>query len=381
MNNDILIIGGGASAVMLAALLPKHTATIIESNAKIAAKILISGGGKCNITNTQMGTEYFLGDAAFVAPSLKLFSQNSLIAWLARKRLFPVLRKNRHYFCAHSAKELVDIFSKEVKKQKVLLGESVISVEKRDRHFSVTTTKRTLTAKYVVVASGGLSFPKIGASRIGYDIAKSFGHSITKTAPALVGFTVQKEQFFFKTLSGASCEVKITVGTTVSEGALLFTHKGLSGPAVLDASLYWNRGTIEIDFLPHFSWKSISGAKKQISSLLPLPKRITKAFLVQLELEDKPFMRVTQKELEKLQLLNHYIFAPAGTFGYSKAEVTKGGVCTEEVDAKTMMSKKVEGLYFMGEVLDVTGQLGGYNFQWAFSSAYTVYKHLKGIVK
>ncbi len=378
MNNEIIIIGGGASALMLASLLPKNTATIIESNAKVGTKILVSGGGKCNITNTKMGTEYFLGDSDFVEPSLKMFSEITLINWLERQRLVPVLRKKTQYFCEHSAKELIDVFVKELKKQKVLLNEKVIGVHKRDAHFTVTTDKRTLTAKHVVVASGGLSYPKIGASSIGYDIAESFGHSIVKTAPALVGFTVQKEQFFFKELSGASCEVKITVNGNICEGALLFAHKGLSGPAVLDASLYWEKGKMEIDFLPDFSWKSAKGSPKQISSLLPLPKRITKAFLVQLELKDKPFTKVTLEELEKLQLLNHYSFAPAGTFGYSKAEVTKGGVSTDEVDAKTMMSKKVEGLYFMGEVLDVTGQLGGYNFQWAFSSAYAVFNNLKG---
>jgi predicted Rossmann fold flavoprotein len=375
---DVVIVGGGASALMLASLLPKDTATIIESNAKLGAKVLISGGGKCNITNTQMSTEYFLGDADFVRPSLKMFSQKSLLTWLERQRLFPVLRKETQYFCEHSAKELLDIFEKEVRKQKVLLSEKVMSVEKKEEHFTVTTNKRTLTVKHVVVASGGLSFPKIGASSIGHDIAVSFGHSIAKTAPALVGFTVQKEQFFFKELSGASCEVDITVRDKVCKGALLFAHKGLSGPAVLDASLYWEKGTMQIDFLPDFSLKGMKGAKKQISSLLPLPKRITKAFLVQLGLEDKPCNTLSSEEFLMLEHLKHYVFAPAGTFGYSKAEVTKGGVSTDDVDAKTMMSKKVDGLYFMGEVLDVTGQLGGYNFQWAFSSAYVTYKHIKG---
>ena len=378
MNHEIIIVGGGASALMLASLLPKNTAIVIESNAKLGAKILVSGGGKCNITNTQMGTEYYLGDADFVWSSLKMFSQKSLLTWLERQRLFPVLRKETQYFCEHSAKELLDVFTKEVKKQKVLLEERVVSVQKREAHFRVTTNKRTLTAKHVVVASGGLSFPKIGASSIGYDIAESFEHNIVKTAPALVGFTVQKEQFFFKELAGASCDVIMTIDEHICEGALLFTHKGLSGPAVLDASLYWEKGQINIDFLPHFSWKDIKGSKKQISSLLPLPKRITKAFLVQLELEDKSFSKITSKELEKLQILNHYIFAVAGTFGYTKAEVTKGGICTDKVDARTMMSKKVDGLYFIGEVLDVTGRLGGYNFQWAFSSAYSCSKSLKG---
>ena len=378
MNNDIIIIGGGASALMLASLLPKKSATIIESNPKIGAKILISGGGKCNITNAQMGTEYFLAEDAFVAPSLKTFSEVDLLSWLEHQKLKPVMRKKTQYFCQNSAKELLDIFAKEVKKQKVLLDEKVLSVTKRGAFFTVKTNKRTVSSKYVVVASGGLSFPRLGASAIGYEIAQSFGHNIVKTAPALVGFTVQKEQFFFKALSGASTNVKITVNGTICEGSLLFAHKGLSGPAVLDASLYWEKGKIEIDFLPDFSWKSVRGSKKQISTLLPLAKRITKAFLVQLALEDKPFYQITSEELDKLQKLNHYMFAPAGTFGYTKAEVTKGGVATTEVDAQTLMSKKVEGLYFIGEVLDVTGRLGGYNFQWAFSSAYSCFKNIMG---
>ena len=376
MDNKIIIIGGGASALMLASLLPKNRATIIESNPKPGAKILISGGGKCNITNTRMGTQYFLGDESFIQQPLKKFNEKALLRWLERQNLHPVLRKETQYFCKDSAKELLSIFLKESKKQTFCLSEKVLEVTKRDEIFYVKTNKKTHTAKAVVVASGGLSFPKIGASSIGYEIAESFGHTVVKTAPALVGFTVQKEQFFFKELSGVSTDVKIRVGDNVCEGALLFAHKGMSGPAVLDASLYWEKGKIEIDFLPNFSWKSVQGSKKQISSLLPMPKRVSKAFLLQFQLEDKPFHQLTPKELETLQTLSHYTLAPAGTFGYAKAEVTKGGVDTSEVDSGTMMSEKVDGLYFIGEVLDVTGRLGGYNFQWAFSSAYICAKNI-----
>lgn len=376
MDNKIVIIGGGASALMLASLLPGNTATLIESNAKLGAKIQVSGGGKCNITNELMGTQYFLGDKTFVQYALKSFNEKALLKWLERQNLIPVLRKETQYFCKDSARDLLDIFLKESKKQKILTNEKVLDVSKRDDVFYIKTDKRTLAADKVVVASGGLSFPKLGASGIGYEIAEHFGHSIVKTAPGLVGFTVQKDQFFFKELSGVSTDVVIKTGEESCKGALLFAHKGLSGPAVLDASLYWEKGKIEIDFLPHFSWESLKKSKKQLSSLLPMPKRVTKAFLIQFKIDDKIGTKITADELSLLQTLNHYSFAPAGTFGYAKAEVTKGGVNTDEVDARTMMSKKTEGLYFTGEVLDVTGRLGGYNFQWAFSSAYSCAKFL-----
>jgi len=377
MKNEIMIIGGGASALMLASLLPKNSVTIIESNANPGAKILVSGGGKCNITNEVMGCEYYVGESHFIQKSLELFDEDALLRWLDERKLRPVLRKGSQYFCPQSAKELLDIFLKESKKQKMFLNEKVIEVCKKDDLFRVRTDKRTLTAKYVVVASGGLSFPKLGASAIGYEIAESFGHSIEKTAPALVGFTVQKDQFFFKALSGVSTDVEIRVGEHSCKGALLFAHKGMSGPAVLDASLYWEKGKIDVNFLPDFPLKNILKSKKQLTSLLPMPKRVTKAFLVQLKLDDKIGAKITANELSLLETLKHYSFAPAGTFGYAKAEVTKGGVCTDEVDAVTMMSKKTEGLYFIGEVVNVTGRLGGYNFQWAFSSAYSCAQALK----
>ena len=378
MNHTIIIIGGGASALMLASLLPKKTVTLLESNAQLGAKIRVSGGGKCNITNTKMGTQYYLGDKNFIAPALKALSEKSLLRWLERQGLEPILRKETQYFCKESAKELLNILIKESKKQTILLNEKVISVEKEEGVFHIKTTKTSYSTKHLVIASGGLSFATLGASGIGYDIATHFGHSIAKTAPALVGFTVQKEQFFFKALSGVSTEVSIDIEGHLCSGALLFAHKGLSGPAVLDASLYWTKGKISINFLPNFSWKSVQGSKKQISSLLSMPKRVTKAFLLELGLEDKAYHTLTPIELEKLHTLSHYSFAPAGTFGYSKAEVTKGGVCSDEVNPKSMMSQKEEGLYFVGEVLDVTGRLGGYNFQWAFSSAYSCAKHIKG---
>jgi len=378
MNYEIIIVGGGASSLMLASLLPKNSTVIIESNPKLGAKILISGGGKCNITNANISSKFYIGNHTFIEHSLKSFNEKSLLKWLSQHNLIPQLRKDGQYFCKNSSKELLEIFIKESRNQKVLLNEKVVNIKKSSELFYVETSKRVLNAKYVIVASGGLSFPKIGASPIGYEIAKSFGHNIKKTLPGLVGFTVQREQFFFKELSGLSTEVKIKIGEEVCKGSLLFAHKGISGPAVLDASLYWEKGLIEIDFLPNFSFKNIRESKKQLTTLLPMPKRLTKAFLVQLELDDKAGNKLSSHYIDKLETLKHYTFAPAGTFGYSKAEVTKGGIDTNEIDSHTMQSKIVKGLFFTGEVLDVTGRLGGYNFQWAFSSAYICAKYLNG---
>ncbi|MCF6206956.1 MAG: aminoacetone oxidase family FAD-binding enzyme [Sulfurovum sp.] len=377
MDYKIIIVGGGASALMLASLLPKGTATVIERNPGVGAKIKISGGGKCNITNRKMDASFYRGDDVFISRVLEVFDEKRLLRWLEKRGLEPVLRKGSQYFCPHSSDELLNLLRKESRKQKFLLNEQVLDVRKRGEQFIVRTNRRSLSCERVIVASGGLSFPRLGASGIGYEIAEYFGHTIERTAPALVGFTVQKEQFFFKELSGTSTDVVITVGDQRCAGSLLFAHKGISGPAVLDASLYWKKGKIEIDFLPGFDWKSLQKSKKQLSSLLPMPKRVTKAFLIQFGIEDKAGAAISSEELNKLQTLNRYCFAPAGTFGYGKAEVTRGGVVTDEVDVSTMESLKEKGLYFIGEVLDVTGRLGGYNFQWAFSSAYVCALEIK----
>jgi len=381
MNSKVVIIGAGASGLMLGALLPKNRAFIIESNSKVGAKIAVSGGGKCNITNHIMEVEQFLGEERFIAPVLKRFNQHALLKWLERGNLEPVLRKKSQYFCKESAKELVSLLLKQNQKQTICLNETLLDVTKKEGLFHIQTTKKSYRAEVLVVASGGLSYPKLGASDIGFKIATSFGHEVKRPAPALVGFTVQKEQFFFKSLAGLSTEVKMRVGEKRCEGSLLFAHKGISGPAVLDASLYWEKGAITVDFLPSFSWERIEGSRKNISSILPMPKRLIKEFLIQLGLFDKPYCTLTLQEKGKLQTLSSYHFAPAGTFGYTKAEVTKGGVETSLIDNNTMMSQKVEGLYFIGEVIDVTGRLGGYNFQWAFSSAYSCARGIENYLK
>jgi len=376
MNDKIVIVGGGASGLMLASLLPQNSAIVIDANKTLASKMLISGGGRCNITNAKLGCEYYRADCDFVEYALSLFDNNLVIKWFEDRGLETVLIKNDQYFCKNSAKDIVSILKKEASKQQIFTDEKVLDIKKYQDDFIVQTNKRELRARAVVVASGGLSFSKLQASDIGYQIASSFDHRIVPTAPALVGLSLQKEQFFFKELSGISCRARVSYEGRVFEDDLLFAHKGLSGPVILDISLFWDRGKIEIDFVPDFDWDGMIYSKKLLSTLLPLPKRLTKAFLIQFDLKDKTPSKYTKKEWEMIKTISSYSFAPAGTFGYSKAEATKGGVDTQEINAYSMQSYKMDGLYFVGEVLDVTGIVGGYNFQWAFSSAYVCAKDL-----
>jgi hypothetical protein len=250
----------------------------------------------------------------------------------------------------------------------MLLGHKIHSVE-GNNPFVVTTDKGNFSAKKVVVASGGASYKELGASDIGLKIAQNYEIKTLPFLPALVGLTLQPKEFWMKELSGISFPARIYVAGKTLDEDLLFAHKGISGPVVLSASLYWHRGEISINFCPNLELEKLFKEKKLLSSALPLPKRFTKAFLEAIGLEDKPCNRLNGCEREKLSQLQAYTMAPSGTFGFSKAEVCRGGVAHEEIDAKTMESKKVQGLYFIGETVDVTGELGGYNFQWAFSSA------------
>lgn len=376
-NVDIAIIGAGASGLMLAALLENKNIVIIDNNSKIGSKILVSGGGKCNLTNGDVQPNNYLGNQRFIRNILKRFNQYHLLEWFAHRGLQPVVRKHHQYFCEHSAKELVDLLRREIPSNVIQLQTMVQNVKKAGEVFEIMTNKGSIHASKVVVASGGLSFPKIGATSIGYDIATAFDHKVTTLTAGLVGFTLQPEQFFFKSLSGIAIDVKITIGNKVIKEALLFAHKGISGPAVLDASLYWEKGKITIDFLPTINLAMLKSSKKHISRTLGLPNRVAKTFLEVLNINDKVANSLNSEAWIKLEQLKSYSFAPAGTFGYSKAEVTKGGVATDEIDASSMMSKTVDNLYFLGEVLDVTGELGGYNFQWAFSTAFVCAKGLE----
>lgn len=344
---------------------------LIESNNKVGEKIKVSGGAKCNITNDFVTRNNYLGDENFVENILEKFSKDDLLKFLNKNNVFPKINEKivkGTYFC-NSSQDVIDMFSFLTTHIKKYLDTKVLDLD-FDTNFKIKTSRGIIEAKKVVVASGGLSFSSLGASPIAFDIAKKFGHSINNTEPALVGFTVQKEQFWFKNLSGISLNVKVLVNDKEIEGSLLFAHKGCSGPAILTTSLYWKKGKIIIDFLPNQKLEKFLKGNKNISSSLCLPKRFIQEFLVSQNLEDKSVSKLTNNEIEKLKLLKNYEFSPAGNFGFTKAEVTKGGICTNEINNITFESLKQTGLYFLGECLDITGELGGFNFQIVFSQAF-----------
>ena len=375
MIYDVAIIGGGASGLMFASYLNKRkykNACIIETNTKLAQKLKVSGGSKCNITNDKITSKNYLGDESLVSNLLKEYSNKDLLEFLNKNGVHPKLNPKivkGTYFC-NSSQDVIDMFSKLTSHIKKYLDTKVLDLEFKNDVYEIKTNKQKILAKKVVVSSGGLSYPALGASSVAYDIAKKFGHTIEKCEPALVGYTVQKDQFWFKKLAGVSLYANIFIDNRKFEGSLLFAHKGCSGPVVLTSSLFWQKGKIAVDFLPKENIDKLLVGNKNISTAIPLPKRFILEFLESLDIKDKPINKLTNEELQKIKTIKYYEFAPAGNFGYTKAEVTKGGINTNEINHSTFESNLQKNLYFIGECLDVTGQLGGFNFQIVFAQSY-----------
>lgn len=355
---------------MLASQIKNKKICLIDSNLKIGAKIKVSGGAKCNITNENVSCDNYLGNKEFSKKILKNFNNKDLLNFLNKNEVFPKVNPKivkGTYFC-NSSKDLISMFEKLTSHAKKYLGIKVLDVD-FEEHYKIKTTKQIIEAKKVIVSSGGLSYETLGASSLAFDIAQKFGHKVNSLKPALVGFTVQKEQFWFKNLSGISCDVRTKVEDKTFQGSLLFTHKGCSGPVILNSSLYFKKGKMSIDFLPKKKLEFFLKGNKKISSAFPLPKRFMQEFLNSINLDDKAVSSLNKEEKENLAQIKNYEFSPAGTFGYSKAEVTSGGILVDEINQESFESLKQEGLYFVGECLDITGQLGGYNFQMYFSQA------------
>jgi predicted Rossmann fold flavoprotein len=386
---DIAVIGAGAAGMMCAALAGQlgRRVTLIDHSPRLAEKIRISGGGRCNFTNLHAGpANYLSANPHFCRSALARYTPRDFLSLLKRHRVTWHEKHRGQLFCDHSSESIIDMLKAECDAGRVAWRRPVAVEAVRSQPadgFVLDTNAGLIGARALVIATGGLSIPKIGATDFAYRVAKQFGHKLIDMRPALVPLTFSTEEWApFVPLSGVSLEVALTTGPKKSGGQfaedLLLTHRGLSGPGVLQISSYWKPGEpICVDLLPDRDasadlLQAKSGAKRQIGSLLAewVPARLAHVWLdahgiaADARLADLP-----DKTLRRIgEALKCWTLTPNGTEGYKKAEVTKGGVDTRELSSVTMMSEHVPGLYFIGEALDVTGWLGGYNFQWAWAS-------------
>ena len=378
MIYDAIIIGGGAAGLFCAfsaGRLGKRV-LVLEHNAEVGRKILISGGGRCNFTNINTGPENFLSqNPHFCKSALSRYSPQDFVQ-LVQKHGIPYYEKKLgQLFCRDNSRAIVEMLLTECRSARVEVrtGCSVDGVEK-DENFRIKTGGGDFQSKSVVVACGGLSFPKIGATNLGYRIARQFGLKIVETRPSLVALVLEGESY--KTLAGVSVDALVTSGEHSFRENILFTHRGLSGPAILQISNYWEKDrSVSINLLPDVNLLELI-ANSQPSNQTPanylsqfMPLRFSREFANR-NLPSKPLSSLNNKELERIgHAVNDWRVKFRDTEGYDRAEVTLGGVSTSELDSRSMESRKVKGLYFIGEVIDVTGWLGGYNFQWAWASA------------
>ena len=380
-NFDVIVIGGGAAGMMCAFTAGQRgrKVALIEHNDRIGKKIAISGGGRCNFTNTGIEPGCYLSERPdFSRSALARYTAWDFIALVEKHGIAYHEKKLGQQFCDGSSREIIAMLEAECAEAGVQTFENcrVASVEK-GAQFRIATSSGDFTCESLVIASGGLSFPKLGATPFGYDVAKKFGHHITPLRPALVPLTFSKKDEPLHALSGLALPVVTRVGKITFEEAMLITHRGLSGPAILQISSYQSdAGAVEIDLLPDpRASESLLRARatgRDLASVLAewMPRRFAEAWCAQ-HAPAKPLVHFKQREFDDtMSLLRAWPFLPAGTEGYPKAEVTLGGVDTGELSSKTMESRLVPGLFFIGEVVDVTGWLGGYNFQWAWSSGH-----------
>ncbi len=358
---------------------------VLDHAKQAGKKILISGGGRCNFTNVDVEPNNFIcANPHFVKSALSRYTQWDFLSLIRKYEVAYHERDFGQLFCDDSAKEIVRILKSECDAAgaQIRLRTEITSVTQSDLGFVVETPAATYQSQSLVVATGGLSMPKLGATAFGYQLAEQFGLSVFPTRAGLVPVTLhQQDKEALAELSGVSLPVRIESSDGTSFAAdMLITHRGLSGPSILQISNYWNPGeALSIDLLPSVDLASElenlrqSNPNQTLKNTLAswLPKRFVEVFMSLENITDKPLKQLQHKEVERvIQTLHHWQVKPNGTEGYRTAEVTLGGVDTDAISSKTMMCKTVPGLYFIGEVLDVTGWLGGYNFQWAWASGW-----------
>lgn len=355
---------------------------VLDHANKVGKKILMSGGGRCNFTNLYATADNYIShNPHFCKSALNRYTPYDFLELVNKYQVEYEDKEEGQLFCKHSSKDILRMLLAECEAAGVQIKTrcAIESIDKQD-DFVIKTGCGEFSVESLVVASGGLSIPALGATGFGYEIAKQFGLNVLATRAALVPFTLQKQLLEkLAVLSGLSVEAKVSCNNHSMTGGLLFTHRGLSGPAILQISSYWSPGdVISVDLLPNFNvaaWlhhMRSTHPKMELRNILSqqLPKRLAEC-LCELWNLDKPVNQINEKELnEFVEHLHDWQIKPAGSEGYRTAEVTLGGVDTDELSSKTMQANKVPGLYFVGEVVDVSGQLGGYNFQWAWSSGW-----------
>ncbi len=386
MKFDAIVIGAGAAGLFCAIQAGKRgrRVLVVEHNAEPGRKILISGGGRCNFTNTGTSPENFVSENPHFAKSaLAGFSPSDFVDLVRFHKIAYYEKKLGQLFCRESARHILEMLITECARAGVEIRTrcSVVGVDKRGDKYVVTTNVGTFEAGSLVVATGGLSFPKVGATDFGYRIARQFGIRIVNTRPALVPLRFAESERTFSNLAGVSIDSRVSLGKTSFRENILFTHHGLSGPAILQISNYWApEREVSIDLLPGNDAAQIleaaADSKRSVASIVSdlLPRRFSENFVATAERSVSQLNRRQRGEIG--DRLNDWRVRFAKTEGYHKAEVTAGGVSTAELSSKTMECKAVPGLFFIGEVVDVTGWLGGYNFQWAWASAFAAGRSL-----
>ncbi|MDA8567241.1 NAD(P)/FAD-dependent oxidoreductase [Candidatus Pelagibacter bacterium] len=382
---DVIIIGAGAAGMMSAIEAGKRgrKVLLVDHYKKIGEKIRISGGGRCNFTNINTNPNKFLSqNPKFVRSALSQYTQNDFINLINKYEIKFHEKKLGQLFCDHSAQQIVEMLLKECELANVtILKEFIIkNIEKDNDQYLVSTETEQYSSESLIVATGGLSVPKIGATSFGYEVAKKFDHGIIETLPALVPLTFNEKILeICKELTGLSVEAIVSFNKVLFQEGMLFTHRGLSGPSILQISSYWKQGdNIKVNLSPKLNVYQLLEEKRKLNPRLDilnivseiLPKRLAQIICSENKVTGN-ISELSNKVLKQLsENINSWLINPTGSEGYRTAEVTLGGVDTKELSSKTMMSNKHNNLFFIGEVIDVTGHLGGYNFQWAWSSGY-----------
>jgi predicted Rossmann fold flavoprotein len=381
-KKEVIIIGAGASGMFCAIECAKRgrTVLVLDHADRICSKVLISGGGRCNFTNLNMTNDHFLSrNPAFCRSALSRFAPEDMLSLLRKRCVSYTEKEVGQLFCANGSRDIVLMLKSECSRTgvEIQLNCKIDKVRKKE-NFIISGDQGVFHSDSLVIASGGLSYQNLGATGFGYDIARQFGLTVTELKPGLVPFIFSPhDQKIFRPLAGISLAAKVCCGNREFKGNILFTHHGLSGPAALQASSYWKKGTsILIDLLPDIDINLVlveeRRSRMELKTFLArwFPKRFAETWCER-SAPSKPIIQYSDKDLNIIEARFHaWELKPQSIEGYYNAEVTVGGVDTAGISSKTMEARTVPGLYFIGEVLDVTGHLGGYNLHWAWASGY-----------